>query len=93
MRIKSVYISAFGGLEDKRIEFKDGFNVFYGENEKGKTTVMNFIKMMFYGTVRGSAQISKDISFRKYSQELRCKYNTYYIYCQEYYRYGYVMKL
>ena len=66
MRIKSVYISAFGGLEDKRIEFTDGFNVFYGENEKGKTTVMNFIKMMFYGTVRGSAQISKDIR-KKYT--------------------------
>ena len=61
MKIKSIYISAFGGLEDKRIDFSDGFNVFYGENEKGKTTVMNFIKMMFYGTVRGSSQISKDI--------------------------------
>lgn len=66
MKIKSVYISAFGGLEDKRIDFTDGFNVFYGENEKGKTTVMNFIKMMFYGTVRGSAQISKDIR-KKYT--------------------------
>ena len=66
MKIKSIYISAFGGLEDKRIDFSDGFNVFYGENEKGKTTVMNFIKMMFYGTVRGSSQISKDIR-KKYT--------------------------
>lgn len=60
MKIKSVNIAAFGGLKNKIIDFKDGFNVIYGDNENGKTTVMSFIKMMFYGSGRGSAQIAKN---------------------------------
>lgn len=66
MKIKSVNIAAFGGLENKTVSFEDGFNVIYGENENGKTTVMNFIKMMFYGSGRGSSQIAKDAR-KKYS--------------------------
>lgn len=61
MRIKRVNIAAFGGLKNKIIDFDDGFNVIYGDNENGKTTVMSFIKMMFYGSGRGSALISKNI--------------------------------
>lgn len=60
MKIKSIYISAFGGLKDKHLDFSDGFNIIYGDNENGKSTVMAFIKMMFYGTERGSAQLSKN---------------------------------
>lgn len=60
MRIKRVNIAAFGGLKNKVIDFSDGFNVIYGDNENGKTTVMSFIKMMFYGSGRGSAQIAKN---------------------------------
>lgn len=60
MRIKRVNIAAFGGLKNKVIDFTDGFNVIYGDNENGKTTVMSFIKMMFYGSGRGSAQITKN---------------------------------
>ncbi len=66
MRIKRVNIAAFGGLKNKIIDFSDGFNVIYGDNENGKTTVMSFIKMMFYGGGRGSAQIAKNIR-KKYS--------------------------
>ena len=50
MKINSVYISAFGKFEDKTFDFSDGLNVIYGENEDGKTTLMNFIIMMFYGS-------------------------------------------
>ncbi|MEE1160491.1 MAG: AAA family ATPase [Acutalibacteraceae bacterium] len=60
MKIKSVNIAAFGGLKNKVIDFSDGFNVVYGDNENGKTTVMSFIKMMFYGSGRASAQIAKN---------------------------------
>ena len=60
MRIKRVNIAAFGGLKNKVIDFGDGFNVIYGDNENGKTTVMSFIKMMFYGSGRGSALIAKN---------------------------------
>ena len=46
MKIKSIYISAFGGVKNLKLELDDGFNVVYGENENGKTTVMSFIKMI-----------------------------------------------
>lgn len=60
MKIKRVYIAAFGRLKNKTVDFEDGFNVIYGENENGKTTVMTFIKMMFYGSERGSSAIAKN---------------------------------
>ena len=66
MKINSLYISAFGGIKNLKLNFTDGFNVIYGDNENGKTTVMTFIKMMFYGSERGSAQISKNIR-KKYT--------------------------
>lgn len=66
MKIKSVTIAAFGGLKDFHIDFCDGFNAVYGENENGKSTVMAFIKMMFYGSGRANTQISKDIR-KKYT--------------------------
>lgn len=66
MRIKSIHISAFGGLKNKTVDFSDGFNVIYGDNENGKTTVMSFIKMMFYGSGRNSRELSKNIR-KKYT--------------------------
>ncbi|MBR2044093.1 MAG: AAA family ATPase [Clostridia bacterium] len=50
MKINSVYISAFGKFRDKRFDFTDGLNLIYGENEDGKTTLLTFISMMFYGS-------------------------------------------
>lgn len=66
MKIKSLHIAAFGGLKDVDLSFENGFNIVYGNNENGKTTIMNFIKMMFYGTERGSAIISKNLR-KKYT--------------------------
>ena len=54
MKIKKIYISAFGGLKDFSMDFSDGFNTVFGENENGKSTVMSFIKMMFYGSSTAS---------------------------------------
>ncbi len=54
MKIKNIKIDAFGALENFSLDFSDGFNVIYGENENGKSTVMAFIKMMFYGGKGGS---------------------------------------
>ena len=66
MRIKSINISAFGGVKNLQIEPNDGLNIIYGDNENGKTTVMAFIKMMFYGSERASSQLSKNIR-KKYT--------------------------
>lgn len=60
MKISKLHITAFGGLKEREIEFRDGFNVVIGENENGKSTAMNFIKMMFYGNERGSSQVAKN---------------------------------
>ena len=50
MEIKSIYVSAFGSLKDFSLDLSDGFQVIYGENEAGKTTLLEFIKAMFYGS-------------------------------------------
>ena len=59
MKINSIYISAFGGVKDLRLDLNDSFNIIYGENEQGKTTVMSFIKMMFYGSERAKNDLAK----------------------------------
>ena len=66
MKINRIHIISFGGLKNYTLELSDGFNCIYGQNEQGKTTVMSFIKMMFYGSERGSSQISKNIR-KKYT--------------------------
>ena len=59
MKIKSIYIASFGGVKDLKLDLNDNFTVIYGQNEQGKTTVMSFIKMMFYGSERSKGDLSK----------------------------------
>ncbi len=66
MKINKINIISFGGLKNYTLNLEEGFNCIYGENEKGKTTIMSFIKMMFYGNEKGSSQISKNIR-KKYT--------------------------
>lgn len=49
MLIKKIKINNFGKLKDKEIELKNGINIIYGENESGKSTMLDFIISMFYG--------------------------------------------
>ena len=49
MIIKELKIYSFGGITNKEINFKKGLNLIYGENEKGKSTIEAFIKVMLYG--------------------------------------------
>ena len=49
MKIKNLKINGFGKLQKKEIEFRDGINIVYGENEAGKSTLLKFITGMFYG--------------------------------------------
>ena len=50
MKIKSINVTSFGKFKNYQLNFSDGFNLIYGENENGKTTLMDFIRMMFYGS-------------------------------------------
>lgn len=65
MRINNIKINGFGKLENKDIEFEDGINIVYGENEAGKSTILKFISSMLYGASKNKN--GKNISdFDKY---------------------------
>ena len=49
MRIHTIHILSFGGLREREFTPGDGVNVYYGENETGKTSVAMFVKFMLYG--------------------------------------------
>src|SRR6056297_731353 len=49
MNIKKIRIDAFGKFVDKKIKFKKGINVIYGDNETGKSTIHKFIETMLFG--------------------------------------------
>ena len=49
MRINKVKINNYGKLKDKEIEFNSNINILYGENESGKSTILNFIVNSIYG--------------------------------------------
>lgn len=57
MIIKNLYIKNFGGLRDKNITFGDRLNILSSDNETGKSTVAEFIKIMLYGISRGQQNI------------------------------------
>ncbi len=48
MRINNLKINSFGKLENRDLEFRK-FNLIYGDNEAGKSTLLNYIMPMFYG--------------------------------------------
>lgn len=50
MRINNLKINSYGKLKNKDITLKDGINVIYGENERGKSTLLNSIVNLLYGT-------------------------------------------
>ncbi len=50
MKIQELAVSGFGVWRDLKLSgLSDGLNVFYGANESGKTTLMQFVRAMFYG--------------------------------------------
>jgi uncharacterized protein YhaN len=50
MKITTVQIDGFGVWSDLRIErLSESLNVFYGPNEAGKTTLLQFIRSVLYG--------------------------------------------
>ncbi|NLW11007.1 MAG: AAA family ATPase [Clostridiaceae bacterium] len=49
MNIEKIYIDSFGKFERFELDLGSDFNVIYGNNEDGKSTLMAFVRMMFYG--------------------------------------------
>lgn len=81
MIIKELRIDSFGVISKKVISFHKGLNVVYGENEKGKSTIEAFIKIMLYGfinkKINGEIERKRYMSFRGSSigGELLLEYN------------------
>lgn len=48
MRLIEFHIEKFGEFTDKNIVLTDGMNIFYGENESGKTMIHTFIRGMLF---------------------------------------------
>ncbi len=66
MKITEVYIKNFGKFNEEKIAFHDGINIFYGENESGKTTIHTFIKCMLFGLERGRGRAAAGDTFSLY---------------------------
>lgn len=73
--IKSLYIVSYGQFENVKIDFSSGFNLVYGKNESGKSTIASFIEGLLYGFDEGKKvrrfnekqEIYKPINSYKYS--------------------------
>lgn len=72
--IKEIHMISFGKFEDKKIKFNENFNLIYGKNETGKSTVTNFIEGLLYGFDEGKNK--KSFSYKKeaYKPKLSYKY-------------------
>ncbi len=52
MKIEDIKINSFGTLQNKEINLNDKINIIYGKNESGKSTLITYIKTIFYGISR-----------------------------------------
>ena len=66
MKIREIHLKNFGKFSDEKITFHDGVNLFYGENESGKTTIHTFIKSMLFGLERGRGRAALNDTFSLY---------------------------
>ena len=49
MKLISLYIENFGKFSNFKYDFDDSYNVFFQNNQWGKTTLSVFIKAMLFG--------------------------------------------
>lgn len=63
MHIKSYNTSRFAGLRDIDLRFEDGINVILGDNESGKSTIIEGIHSLLFKGVRLKKNNNKDRDF------------------------------
>ncbi len=71
MKILSLDIAAFGKFKNYHLDIPDNMTVIFGENENGKSTIMAFIRMMFYGNTGKTSDIDKNprIKYRPWDSD------------------------
>lgn len=55
MLIRKLNIEEYGALREREFTLSKGMNIFEGNNESGKSTILSFIRFMLYGMPRKSA--------------------------------------
>ncbi len=70
MYINKLHLRAFGKFTYKRLYFENKFNIVYGENEAGKSTVHNFIESMLYGFESDDADALRFNKYRPWNSNL-----------------------
>lgn len=70
MVIKSINITSFGGLKNFSLNLSENSNIVYGMNGSGKTTIMNFIKLAFYGKTGNERSLDLSKNLRKKTKPL-----------------------
>lgn len=71
MKIRSLHIANYGKFSNRTFHFSDdGFQLVYGLNESGKTTLKAFIESMLFGFPKSNVYKSKQGSF--YGGSLTC---------------------
>ncbi len=63
MKINEIYIDNFGELSNFSLNIKNGFNLFHC-SEETKESIINFIKMVFYGSPNNENENNPRIKFR-----------------------------
>ncbi len=59
MKIKNMKINSYGILKEKEINLEKSLNIIYGKNESGKSTLLNYIKNIFYGMSKNKNGLSR----------------------------------
>lgn len=76
MKFKKIELKSFGKFNNKTLDFEDGFNFIYGENEAGKSTMESAIYGLFYGFSKDSIKRRiYDDKFENYRPLLRGEYH------------------
>ncbi|MGD9568860.1 MAG: AAA family ATPase [Sedimentibacter sp.] len=70
MYINKLHLRAFGKFLYKRLYLENKFNIIYGENEAGKSTVHNFIEAIFYGFDQDEEGIVRCNKFKPWDSNL-----------------------
>ncbi|MEL7648195.1 MAG: AAA family ATPase [Sedimentibacter sp.] len=70
MYINKLHLRAFGKFSFKKLYFGSRFNIVYGENEAGKSTIHNFIEAMLYGFEDGETGQEKYNKYKPWIGDL-----------------------
>ena len=60
MKLKNISCTQFAGIRDREIALEDGINVIFGQNESGKSTLVNLISCTLFQKAKLDGRSNKD---------------------------------